>query len=122
MTKRIEISEELLDGGVQLVKPAGKLDVFTFIELKKYFEELCARQPQGLRVVVDLSAVEYIASSGWSVLLSRRQAIQRQDGDLSIHGMNENLQRVYDSMRIDRMLPSAPSRSEAVGLLKAGRA
>jgi anti-anti-sigma factor len=116
--KRIEISEEQIVGGIQLVKPVGKLDVFTFIDLKKYFEELCARMPQGLKVVVDLSGVEYIASSGWSVLLSRRQAIQRQAGDLSVFGMNDNLRRVYDSMKIDRMLPSAAGQEDAVRLLK----
>ena len=120
--KRIEINEELLEGGIQLVKPVGKLDVFTFIDLKKYFEELCARMPQGLQVVVDLSGVEYIASSGWSVLLSRRQAIQRQAGNLSVFGMNDNLRRVYDSMKIDRMLPSAIGREDAVRLLKAPQA
>jgi anti-sigma B factor antagonist len=120
--KRIEIVEEQMEGGIQLVRPVGKLDVFTFIDLKKYFEELCARLPQGLKVVVDLSGVDYIASSGWSVLLSRRQAIQRQGGDLSVYGMNDNLRRVYDSMKIDRMLPSAPSREDAARLLKVAQA
>jgi anti-sigma B factor antagonist len=115
--QRIEITEETLEGGFRLVKPVGKLDVFSFIDLKKYFEELCAREPQGLMVVVDLTGVEYIASSGWSVLLSRRQAIQRLRGDLSIFGMNDNLKRVYDSMRIGRMLPSAVTLEEAKGLL-----
>jgi len=71
--KRIEISEEQIVGGIQLVKPVGKLDVVHLHRPEEYFEELCARMPQGLKVVVDLSGVEYIASSGWSVLLSRRR-------------------------------------------------
>ena len=120
--KRIEITEEKLEGGIQLVKPVGKLDVFTFIDFKKYFEELCARVPDGLKVLVDLTDVEYIASSGWSVLLSRRQAIQRLNGDLGICGMNENLRRVYDSMKIDKMLPSSASRSQALQQLQARKA
>jgi anti-anti-sigma factor len=115
---RIDITSDLLPDGTRVIKPVGKLDVFSFTELKKYIEDLCA-SAQAILVVVDLSAVDYIASSGWSVLLSRRQAIRRLAGDLSICGLNADLKRVYDTMRIEKMLPSAASLAEATKLLKA---
>ncbi len=118
---RIDIKSETLAGGVCLVKPSGKLDVFSFVELKTYFEELCAREARPM-VVVDLSAVDYIASSGWSVLLSRRQSIRRQGGDLAICGLGVNLKRVYDTMKIDKMLPLAADTAAAAGMLKAPEA
>ena len=115
---RIDITSETLSDGTKVIKPVGKLDVFTFVELKKYFEELCAPAAV-IMVVVDLSAVVYIASSGWSVLLSRRQAIRRLGGDLSIYGLNGDLKRVYDSMKITKMLPAADSLGDATKLLNA---
>jgi anti-anti-sigma factor len=115
---RIEINSEILPDGTRVIKPVGKLDVFTFVELKKYFEDLCAGAT-ALMVVVDLSAVVYIASSGWSVLLSRRQALRRLGGDLSIFGLSADLLRVYESMKIHQMLPAADDLSGASKLLKA---
>ena len=116
---RLEITSATLPDGTKIIKPVGKLDVFTFVELKKYFEELCA-SAAAIMVVVDLREVVYIASSGWSVLLSRRQAIRRQGGDLATFGLNEDLMRVYDSMKISKMLPTAASLDEAAKLLSAG--
>lgn len=116
--KRIEISSEDLPDGVVIVRPVGKLDVFTFTELKKFIAEVCTAKP-AVRMVVDLEQVEYIASSGWSVLLSRRQGIKREGGNLTVFGMSENLLRVYESMKIDKMLPSAPDQPGAIELVKA---
>jgi anti-anti-sigma factor len=112
---RIDISSEQHKDGFHVVRPAGKLDVFSFIELKKFFEELC-KDGVTLRVLVDLAAVEYIASSGWSVLLARRQSIRRNGGDLIIFGLSENLKRVYDTMMIDDLLPQGPDLPAAVKL------
>ena len=119
--QRIEIQSEVMPDGTRVVKPIGKLDVFTFTELKKYFEELCS-QAKDVMVVVDLSAVVYIASSGWSVLLSRRQALRRLGGDLSIFGLSSDIKRVYESMKIDKMLPAGETVADATKLLNAPEA
>lgn len=117
----MEIHTEVMAGGVRIVKPVGKLDVFTFTQLKKYFEELYQQaSSSSLQVIVDLSAVVYIASSGWSVLLSRRQALRRAGGDMSIFGLSEDIRRVYESMRISKMLPAAGSAAEAASILDHG--
>ena len=115
---RIEIKTEQLPGGQHLIKPTGKLDVFSFVEFRKFFEDFCAATKEPM-VVVDLSGITYIASSGWSVLLSRRQAVRRLGGDMVICALGENLLRVYDTMKIEDMLPSAPSPEEGAKLLKA---
>jgi anti-anti-sigma factor len=113
---RIEIVSEMLDGGIHVVKTSGKLDVFSYLELKQFLETLGTATPD-LKVVVDLSATEYIASSGWSVLLSRRKGLKLSGGNLSICGLSDETKRVYDSMRISTILPSAATVHEAVRLL-----
>jgi anti-anti-sigma factor len=118
--KRFEIGHEAMKDGTLVVTPVGKLDVFSFIDLKNFITGLSS-SGSAVRMVVDLSGVDYIASSGWSVLMSRRQAIQRDGGNLAVFGMNENLRRVYDSMLIDDMLPLGSSREHAVELLASAK-
>jgi len=113
---RIEISSEVLADGIHVVKPAGKLDVFSFGELKQFFDTLSSATKE-IRIVVDLSAVEYVASSGWSVLLSRRRILKLSGGDLTICGLSEEAKRVYDSMKIHTILPVANTPVEAARLM-----
>jgi anti-anti-sigma factor len=118
---RFEIKEELREDGIRIVSPEGKLDVFSFMELRKYFEDLAA-EGKAMMVVVDLKGVDFIASSGWSVLLSRRSAFRRLGGDLTVCGMTENIRRVYDTMKINEMLPVADDVEGGIKILSAPEA
>ena len=109
-------SKDLAESGAKLVSPKGRLDVFAFRELKAYFDEL-GKDQKDLKLVVDLKNTEYIASSGWSVLLARRKMAKLSGGDLAICGMNEEIKRVYDSMKIFKLLPQADNVDDAVALL-----
>lgn len=99
---------------------SGKLDVFSFVKLKKFLEGVSAQDPAA-KLAVDLGKVEYIASSGWSVLLARRKLGKLTGGDLVICGLNAELKRVYDSMRISPLLPVAPDLDAACALLTEGK-
>lgn len=114
---RVEIGTEDIDGEIHVVKVNGKLDVFTYAALKDFLQAHWAMS-QGARVVVDLSGVSYIASSGWSVMLSRRRMLKQVGGDLVICGMTSDCKRVYDAMKITTLLPSADDRDGAVEFLK----
>jgi stage II sporulation protein AA (anti-sigma F factor antagonist) len=99
---------------------SGKLDVFSFVQLKKQLEGVSAQDPAA-KLAVDLSGVEYIASSGWSVLLARRKLGRLTGGDLLICGMSAELRRVYDSMRISKLLPAEADLDAACAkLMEAG--
>ena len=113
----LEIQTDTLENGLVLVSPRGRLDVFSFFKLREYFD---GRKPAaGQRMVVDLEAVDFLASSGWSVLLSRRKAMKKAGGEMMICGLNAQIQRVYDDMSIGDALPSAPDRDQAVRRLSA---
>lgn len=118
--KRMEaIATENPDTGVTLVELKGKLDVFSFGELKIWFDELYGAKPT-TKVACDISGVTYIASSGWSVLLARRKTALRDSGDLVLVGMDSDIRRVYDSMKIHKLLPCAETVQEASALLLGG--
>jgi len=112
-----QISSEKLVDGIIVIKLAGMLDVFNLDDLKRYIRSLSAGSKQYL-VTIDLGAVDYIASSGWSVLITSRRALLRQGGDMSIFGMREGILRVYKAMHVETMLPSAGSMDDAERLLE----
>lgn len=117
----IAIQTELMPTGVRMLKLAGTLEVFTFVEFKKTFDDLVA-VGKDIQVVVDLSKVTYIASSGWSVLLSRRKMLKIGGGDLTVFGLHPDIKRVYDSMRIGKRLPLGADADAAIKLLGAPEA
>jgi len=102
--------------GVWRVTPVGKVDVFSFTRVKQHLEKISTDE-KSARVVVDLGKAEYVASSGWSVFLGRRKLMRLAGGDLAVCAMGPDLQRVYDSMKIARLLPAAPDFAGAVKLL-----
>lgn len=114
---RLQIEHELVPGGgVHRVRPVGKLDVFTFVELKVFLEKL-SEADKAAQAVIDMSGTEYVASSGWSVLLGRRKLMRLGGGDLVVFGLNTEVARVYQSMKVGRVLPCAADLPGALALL-----
>lgn len=104
-------------GRAWTVRLEGRLDVFTFVKLKKALEAISAQDPTA-KLAVDLRRVDFIASSGWSVLLARRKLGRAAGGDLAVFGMNAEIRRVYDAMRIKALLPLAADQAAACQLLE----
>jgi len=111
-------STESTDGTLLLLKVEGSLDVFTFWKFKQYLEGQVALAGKNRAVLVDLSGVVYINSSGWTVLLTRRRSLKRMGGDMVLFGMRPEVRKVYDTMNIQAVLPAVESLDEAAGLLK----
>lgn len=53
----------------------GRLDVHSYLELKDYFVTLQETSPRS--VVLDLSEIDYIGSSGWSVISVQASSLEK---------------------------------------------
>ena len=114
---RLEIEQQkIADGTMHLVRPRGKLDVFSFNDLKASFEAL-RKEDKAAKIVVDMSAADYVASSGWSVLLGCRKVLRLGGGSLVLCGLRPEIQRVYEVMRVTKLLPTCPDQAAAVRYL-----
>lgn len=94
------------------MKLSGNLDLFTFGELKAAFER-AESDEKSARIAVDLSGVEYVASSGWGVLMARSKALRSKNGGLVVFGLNSANMSVYETLHIESIMPMAPDLSEA---------
>ncbi|MEE8335020.1 MAG: STAS domain-containing protein [Candidatus Neomarinimicrobiota bacterium] len=48
------------------------------------------------KIIINLSDVEYISSSGLRVLLATLKQLKKEDGVLRIFGLNETVQEIFD--------------------------
>jgi anti-anti-sigma factor len=102
-----------------VAKLKGRLDVFTYRELARRLEEAIG-QKNLVRLVVDLSGVGFIASSGWSAFIATRARLKRGGGKMAFVGLNSDIERVYTAMKMPELVPAFSSLDQAVQALAQG--
>jgi anti-anti-sigma factor len=90
----------------------GRLDIFTYRALAEEVDATC-KDRENVHLVVDLSEVPFVASSGWSAFIAVRGRLKRNQGRISLVGMNEDLKRVYFAMKLKDLIPAFATMAEA---------
>lgn len=67
------------------------------------------------RIIVDLSGVTFIDSSGMAVLIRALQNMKEYGGKLSLSGINDNLRLIFETARLDQVFVIDPGDSYTVG-------
>ncbi len=81
----------------------------------RYKQEFLVMKNDGVQqVVVDLSKVSFIDSSGLGALLFGRRIFSESDGDLKILGAKDNVFNVFKIARLDRVFDFFDDQSSAV--------
>jgi anti-anti-sigma factor len=87
-------SETHKERALTQVKLSGRLDASTVGQLERI---LADAQLAGVRaVVIDMSDLNYVSSSGLRVLLSARSAIRKRNGDIFLCSLGRNVREVFD--------------------------
>lgn len=95
---KLEISRtEVPEIGAQLINLSGGIDVFSYLDLKKSFEELGVDGSKDA-LLVDMSQVSYVGSSGWSVLFLQSSLQEKQASVLILFAMNERVERSLNTI------------------------
>ena len=66
------------------------------------------------KVIIDLSRVEFIDSSGCGAILSCVRQLSDRKGELRICGVQKNVQRLFELVRMNRVVDIYSSKEEAV--------
>ncbi|GAB4281297.1 MAG: anti-sigma factor antagonist BldG [Coriobacteriia bacterium] len=95
--------EVLEQGGVCVVKVAGEIDVYTSPRLR---EHLVKTIDGGcFHVVVDLSGVGFMDSSGLGALVSALRRIKEKDGTIRLASPREPVMKVLSITGLDKVFP-----------------
>jgi anti-sigma B factor antagonist len=99
--------------GAAVVRPEGRLTMVTAPELRAAVADAVAAGCA--RVVVDLSGVEFIDSSGLGAVIGGLKTARQAGGDLRIAGPGEQVRMVLQLTNLDRVLRAHGSVAEALG-------
>jgi len=99
--------------GVAVLALDGRLNLVSAPQLRTAITE--AVDGGRTRVVVDLSAVGFMDSSGLGVLIAGLKKARQQGGDLRITGVTQQVATVLQLTNLDRVLQAHDGVEEALG-------
>jgi anti-sigma B factor antagonist len=110
------LSEEVLDESSIVIRVAGEIHATTAPEFSDRLNAVIANGRTG--VVVDLTGVEFIDSTGLSVLLNGLRRITRARGAMIIACSNPTVLRLFEITKLDSTFEILPSCEDAVHRLR----
>jgi anti-sigma B factor antagonist len=90
----VKVAERLLAGDVACVTVEGRLDAATVPVFEQTLQRLLADGQ--CRLVVDMSAVNYISSSGLRVLLTARRQARSRGGDVFLCCLHPRVREILE--------------------------
>lgn len=84
----------------------GEIDLHVSPEVAESLRAVISKKPK--RVVVDLTRVTYLDSSGLAVLIDGMQKVQQYGGKFSLAGVQEDVKHVFDIARLDQVFEIYP--------------
>jgi len=98
------------DGATVLVV-SGEVDVATAPQLRQEAVRLAGTG--GARLVMDLSSVDFLDSTGLGVIVGVLKRVRTHGGELAIAGAENHVRKVFDITRISDVLPMYATVDEA---------
>ncbi len=87
--------------------PEGAIDLHVAPETRTALRELIDKKPK--RLVVDLSRVPYVDSSGLAVLIGAMQSLEHDGGVFMLAAAQEGVRMILESARLDQYFQVFPT-------------
>jgi anti-sigma B factor antagonist len=114
---QFELSEEDLDEQTTVISVAGEIHVSTAPRFSVLLDQALRRGKTA--VVLDLSLVEFIDSTGLTVLLNGLRCVHRQGGRMALVCTNPTVLRLFEITRLDDTFDIHATRDEALSAARA---
>lgn len=104
------IETETSDGGICVVKLAGRMDAQGTQEIDlKFMDYACAQRA----VIVDMHAVDFLASMGIRTLVMVAKAVSKRGGKMVLLNPDANIAKILEISGIDSFIPIHRSMDDA---------
>jgi anti-sigma B factor antagonist len=91
----LTISQEIVDGGQAVrLRVVGEIDMSTVPTFEKALSSALDENPE--RLMIDLSEVNFMDSSGLNALVRARNAMEDSGVELVISGMSNQVRRLFE--------------------------
>ena len=91
----------------------GEIDLHVSPRIAVSLAQIAQRKQR--EVVVDLSRVNYIDSSGLAVLIEGMQNVEEYGGKFALTGLQENVRSIFEIARLDQVFRIFPDVEAAFG-------
>ncbi|WP_037681652.1 STAS domain-containing protein [Streptomyces griseus] len=109
--QRLSIAHSVVDG-IDVVTPHGEIDHTTRVS---FHQALLPPEGAGTaRLVVDLSGVTFMDSTGVNTLIAAHQAAQAAEGWLRLAGPRNPVLRILQLVGVDAVIPCYPDLQQAL--------
>ena len=112
-TQQLEIFIES-SGDSKIVRPVGDIDLSGAPALRQQISQ--AQQGNPSKLIVDLSGVPYMDSSGLATLVEAMQIARRNDAILIICSLQDKVRSIFEIARLDMVFKIAQNRDEALSM------
>ena len=102
-----------------IVAVTGEVDLYSSPKMREAV--LAALSKKGKGVIVDLSGVSYMDSSGIATLVEALQAARRAECRLVLAGLTDRVREVFELARLQSVFELAPSVDAVLGSGAAGQ-
>ena len=107
-----DISSERRDGGVVVITIAGELELRAGADLKSRLSD--AVDSGARTIVVDMSAVTFIDSTGLGALVGGLKRVRAVDGELALVCVDRSIVRIFEITGLDRVFPLHETLADAL--------
>jgi anti-anti-sigma factor len=90
----------------------GEIDLHVSPRVAESLATMIEQKPA--RLVVDLSQVTYIDSSGLAVLIEGMQNVEGYGGKFFLAGLQDNVRPIFEIARLDQVFQIYPDRAAAL--------
>ncbi|HSP45441.1 MAG TPA: STAS domain-containing protein [Chthoniobacterales bacterium] len=93
----------------------GEIDLHVSPRVAQALGVMIEKKPT--RLVIDLSAVSYIDSSGLAVLIEGMQNVEAYGGKFILVGLHDNVKPIFEIARLDRVFIILPDVDAALAAI-----
>ncbi|UYV12786.1 MAG: STAS domain-containing protein [Phycisphaera sp.] len=108
----IDIREQ--QPGMMVVSLTGEVDIMRSPDLQTALQDAIGRIKGKGAVVVDLSGVTYMDSSGVATLVRGLQLSRKKDVGLVLCALQDRVRSIFEIARLDTVFPMAATIDEAI--------
>jgi anti-sigma B factor antagonist len=95
-----------------VIAPEGEIDLHSAQLVKDQLEPLLVEKRP--KVVLDLSGVTYVDSSGLAAFIEAMQRVQEYGGAFALCGLRENIRQIFAIARLDQVFRIFPDQTAAL--------
>jgi anti-sigma B factor antagonist len=99
-------------GGTTVLAVGGDVDLHTAPQLRDRIRTLVDEGTR--RLVVDMTGVEFLDSTGLGTLLGSRKQLVALDGRLALAGLSDHVLKVFEITSLDQVFDIRPTVDEAL--------